>query len=149
MYVLVSAKSLCNRMDYSPPAPLTMGFSGKNTREGCRHFLLQGIFLTQESNSCLLCLLHCRCILLPTEPLGKPKCMWGPHEYIIHLRIQVQTCISIEFSLFPLNNFFIYWGRNNTRLQKQAKQGTSLPEIIVCFLLPPIHGNIDHKQHKF
>ena len=27
-------------------APLSMEFSGKNTRVGC-HFLLQGIFLTQ------------------------------------------------------------------------------------------------------
>ena len=30
---------------------------GKNTEVGC-HALLQGIFLTQGSNSCLLCLLH-------------------------------------------------------------------------------------------
>ena len=34
-------------------------FPGKNTRVGC-HFLLQGIFLTQGFN---LCLLHCRWIL--------------------------------------------------------------------------------------
>ena len=33
-----------------------MGFCSKNTEVGC-HALLQGIFLTQESN---LCLLHCR-----------------------------------------------------------------------------------------
>ena len=39
-------------------------FSGKNTGVGC-HFLLQGIFPTQGSNSCLLCLLHCRWILYP------------------------------------------------------------------------------------
>ena len=32
-------------------------FSGKNTRVGC-HFLLQGIFLTQGLNLCLLHLLH-------------------------------------------------------------------------------------------
>ena len=32
---------------------------GKNTGVGC-HALLQGIFLTQGSNQCLLCLLHCR-----------------------------------------------------------------------------------------
>ena len=30
-------------------APLSMGFSSKNTGVGC-HFLLQGIFPTQESN---------------------------------------------------------------------------------------------------
>ena len=35
--------------------------SGKNTRGF--HFLLQGIFLTQEFNLCLLHLLHCRQIL--------------------------------------------------------------------------------------
>ena len=34
-------------------APLSMGFPGKNTRMGC-HFLLQGIFLTQDSNPRLL-----------------------------------------------------------------------------------------------
>ena len=36
--------------------------SSKNTGVGC-HFLLQGIFLTQGSNPCLLGLLHCRWIL--------------------------------------------------------------------------------------
>ena len=37
-------------------------FPGKNTGVGC-HFLLQGIFPTQGSNSCFLYLLHCRRIL--------------------------------------------------------------------------------------
>ena len=45
-------------------------FSGKNTGTGC-HSLLQEFFPTQGSNSCILCLLHCRCILYP-EPPGKP-----------------------------------------------------------------------------
>ena len=40
---------------------------GKNTGVGC-HFFLQGILQTQESN---LGLLHCRQILLPSEPPGK------------------------------------------------------------------------------
>ena len=34
-------------------APLSMGFPGKNTGVGC-HFFLQGIFLTQRLNPCLL-----------------------------------------------------------------------------------------------
>ena len=34
-----------------------LNFSGKNTGVAC-HFLLQGILLAQELNSCLLCLLH-------------------------------------------------------------------------------------------
>ena len=46
-------------------APLIMGFP-KNTGVGC-HFLLQGIFLTQGSNPCLLA-----GRFLTTEPPGKP-----------------------------------------------------------------------------
>ena len=37
--------------------PFSMDFPCKNTGVGC-HFLLQGIFLTQGSNPCLLHLLH-------------------------------------------------------------------------------------------
>ena len=43
----------CNLMDYSPPVFCPWDFPGKNIRVGC-HFLLQGIFPTQGSNSCLL-----------------------------------------------------------------------------------------------
>ena len=50
-------------------APLSMGFSGKNTRVDC-HFLLQGIFPTQESN---LGLLQCRQILYQLSYEGSPK----------------------------------------------------------------------------
>ena len=45
---------------------------GKNTRVGC-HFLLQGIFLTQGSNSHLLHLLHWHADSFPTAPSGKPS----------------------------------------------------------------------------
>ena len=40
---------------------------GKDTGVGC-HFLLQGIFLTQGSNPCLLCLLHWQVGSLPLAP---------------------------------------------------------------------------------
>ena len=46
-------------------------FPGKNTGVGC-HFLLQGIFLTQESNPCLLSLLHWQADSLPLSHLGSP-----------------------------------------------------------------------------
>ena len=50
--------TLCYPMDCSPPGSFIHGdFPGKNTGVGC-HALLQGIFLTQGSNQCLLCLLH-------------------------------------------------------------------------------------------
>ena len=42
---------------------------GKNTEVGY-HFLLQGIFLTQESNPYLLCFLHLQVGSLPVEPLN-------------------------------------------------------------------------------
>ena len=46
-------------------------FKGKNTGVGC-HFFLQGIFPTQGSNSCLLCLLHLGGGFFTTKPPGKP-----------------------------------------------------------------------------
>ena len=52
--------------------PLSMVFSGKNTGAGC-HFLLQGIFLTQGSNLCLLRLLHWQVDSLPLSHLESPK----------------------------------------------------------------------------
>ena len=46
---------LCSLASVARHAPLSMGFPrpGKNTEVGC-HFLLQGIFLNQGSNPCLL-----------------------------------------------------------------------------------------------
>ena len=45
---------------------------GKNTGEGC-HFLLQGVFLTQESNPCLFGFLHWQADSLPLVPPGKAQ----------------------------------------------------------------------------
>jgi len=45
-----------------------MRFPGKNTGRGC-HFLLQEIFLTQESN---LCLLHWQAVSFPLSHWGNP-----------------------------------------------------------------------------
>ena len=52
-------------------APPCRDFPGKNTGVGC-HFLLQGIFLTQELNPHLLYLLHWQVGFLPLMPPGKP-----------------------------------------------------------------------------
>ena len=52
---------------------------GRNTGVGC-HFLLQGIFLTQGSNSHLLYLQHWQANRLPQAPPGKP-CLFG-NQYI-------------------------------------------------------------------
>ena len=53
-------------------APLSMGFSRQEYWMGC-HSLLQGIFPTQGSNLCILCLLHWQVGSLPLVPPGKPK----------------------------------------------------------------------------
>ena len=50
-------------------APLSLDFPGKSTGKGC-HFLLQGIFLTQELNPGLL---HCRQILYCLSHQGSSK----------------------------------------------------------------------------
>ena len=58
-------------MDYSPPGSSVHGDSpGKNTGVGC-HAFLQGIFLIQGSNLCLLWLLHWQAGSLPSAPPGK------------------------------------------------------------------------------
>ena len=51
--VLIRARLLATPWTVARQAPLSMGFSRKNTAVGC-HFLLQGNFPTQGSNLCLL-----------------------------------------------------------------------------------------------
>ena len=66
--LLVTAWTVANQ------APLSMDFPGKNTGVGC-HFLLQGIFPIQRSNSRFLSLLHWQMDSLPLAPPGKPH-LW-------------------------------------------------------------------------
>ena len=56
----------------------------KNTIVGC-HFLLQGIFLTQGSNPCLLCLLHCRQILYHLSHQGRLNKQYLPPKIFPNL----------------------------------------------------------------
>ena len=48
-----------------------LDFPDKNTGVGC-HFLLQGVFLTQGSNPCLLCLLKWQAVSSWLSHLGSP-----------------------------------------------------------------------------
>ena len=61
-------------------APLSMGFSRQEYWSEC-HFLLQGIFLTQGLNSCLLHLLHWRPILYQLSHWGSPCAMWRFYHF--------------------------------------------------------------------
>ena len=71
--------TLCDSMACSPARVFCpWDFPGKNTGVGC-HFLLQGIFLAQESNPCLL---HWQADSLPLshqEALQEPR---KPHKCI-------------------------------------------------------------------
>ena len=66
--VTQSCLTLCNPTDSSPPgSSYPWNFPGKNTGMGC-HFLLQGIFPSQESNPYLLRLLYRQADSLPLAP---------------------------------------------------------------------------------
>ena len=107
-------------------APLSMGFSSKNTSVGC-HFLLQGIFPTQGSNPCLLCLLHWQMDSLPLAPLGKPlyKCesksaqscltLCDPTDHIVHGILQATI---LDWVAFPFS-----------RGSSQSRDGTQVFHI--------------------
>ena len=75
-------------------------FPGKNTRVGCG-FLLQGIFLTQRSNPCLLKLLHCRKILYPLNHQGRPSLSMGSLEVFSVLRVTSYTGHERQKNLWP------------------------------------------------
>ena len=78
----------CNPLDYSLPGS---SVHGKNTRVGC-HFLLQGIFPTQELNSGLL---HYRQILYQLSYKGSLK---------ISLVISHSCLVLRSFSIFNLQS---------------------------------------------
>ena len=76
-------------------------FPDKNIGVGCR-FLLQGIFLTQRSNSHLL---HCRWIFyhcatwVVQDPMQLSPCPYLPHRLPLHPQVCLSTVTSILFSL--------------------------------------------------
>ena len=70
--VALSCPTLCDPMDCNTPGSFVHRDSpGKNIGVGC-HALLQGIFLTQGSNSRLRHLLHGQAGSLTQVPPGKP-----------------------------------------------------------------------------
>ena len=62
---LQSRLTLCDCMDDSPPGSSFHGILQARILEWVAHALLQGIFLNQGLNLCLLKFLHCRQILYP------------------------------------------------------------------------------------
>ena len=63
---------------------------GRNTGVGC-HSLLPGIFPTQGSNLCLLCLLHWQAGSLPLAPPGKPSAGKGAPR----IQLSLSPCLGL------------------------------------------------------
>ena len=67
-------------MDCSlPDSSVHRDSPGKNTGKGC-HAHLQGIYPTQGSNPCLLCLLKWQTSSLLLAPFGKPPSKYNSRE---------------------------------------------------------------------
>ena len=64
--------TLCNSRSCTPPSSSLHEIFQARTLEWGAISFSRGIFLTQESNSCLLCLLHYQADSLPVVPPGKP-----------------------------------------------------------------------------
>ena len=104
LLLLLSHKVASDSVTYGlQPARLLYpwDFPGKNTCRGY-HFLFQGIFLIQGSNPCLL---HCRWILYPLEPLGKPLCCIRGFSNRWALSIRWSKYWSFSFSISPSNEY--------------------------------------------
>ena len=100
--VTQSCLTLCDPMDCSLPGSSVHGDSpGKNTRVDC-HALLQGIFPTQ---GLIPGLPHCRQILLPTEPPGKPKTISFNCHSNTCIVIASTICFNITIRKILLNTF--------------------------------------------
>ena len=91
-----SCPTLCDPMDCSPPGSSVHGDSpGKNTGVGC-HFLLQGIFLTQGLNLCLLHFLYWQADSLPLSHVGSPQSMFS---LLKGLTVSLHTTYILVFTL--------------------------------------------------
>ena len=76
-------------------------FPGKNI-EVAYHFLLQGIFLTQESNPCLWSLLCWQAVFI-TEPPGKPQ------YKMITNALYISASYILLNIIFPETNILLRW----------------------------------------
>ena len=89
---------LCDPMDYSHRLLCPWNFPGENTGVGS-HFLLQGIFVTQGPNSCLLCFLHLplwQADSLPLSHLGSLK------SFITLLLLHIAIAITYYYCNYML-----------------------------------------------
>ena len=123
MLVTQSCPTLCDSTDCSPPGSFCPWNSlSKNTGVGC-HFLLQGIFLTQGSNPCLLCFLHWQVGSLPPEPPRKP---W-PSVNVHDNKLILESCITFLVRSFSWKELYLL---KATLLGNQ--ENLSIPSNLFC-----------------
>ena len=87
-------------------------FPGKNTGVGC-DALLQGIFLTQRSNQCLLHFLHCQQVLYHKRHPGSSNCLltfiiYGEKLLNSYFCIPASSIFFVFFWLLPEFSLY-YW----------------------------------------
>ena len=106
-------------------------FPDKHTGMGCQ-FLLQGIFLTQRLNLCLLCLLHWQADSLPLHHLGSFF-----HIYLTYCPMQlifsVNTQIIWPSNFVPTFHKQVYTGlARNVRFRFRMATTNTSPVIMSC-----------------
>ena len=101
-------------------APLSMGFSRQEYWSGC-HFLLQGVFPTQESKLHLLYLLNWQADSLLLSHLGIPIEI----KPIIYLNISQPLCVFITFEKTHNENL------NNTAQTKTKLKFSNISQILM------------------
>ena len=126
-------------------APLSMGFPGKNTGVGS-HFLLQGIFPTQELNPCLL---NRRQILYHLSHQGSPKTSEGSvitwkmlnikeRQIKISMRIKHWWHLPVKMS-WKLQNILLWTERQILKSSwKMVKNDYSWVKTGICYFQRPV-----------
>ena len=112
----------------APQAPLSMGFSRQEYWRGWP-FLLQGIFLTQGSNLCLLHLLHRQAYSWSSVPLGKPN----PDHSLWHVGSAI-TCPHPGPHCMVTAHAFVDMLTNSWTITRSSCLVSALP---VCHILGP------------
>ena len=114
--MLQSRLTCCDPLDCSPSGSSAHGDApGKNTGVGC-HALLQGIFLTQASNPCLLGLLLWQAGSLPLAPPGKLSFRVCGNKFTSKMNIEIRTSWPL-MQLKRLRGFYVlfsntsYWAQ--------------------------------------
>ena len=98
---LQSCPTLCKPMDCSPPGTSVHRDSPGKYIGVDHHALLQGIFLTQGSNPCLLCLLNWQVGSLPVGLYGKP---FSSVQSLSHVRFFVTPWIAAQQASLYITN---------------------------------------------